>query len=67
MLIFRALDLSQGGEMAVIYPEPELYLKQLMTNLPHLSWLDIAGTNLAGFEKPESSVLRLEAGDSHVR
>ena len=36
-----------------MFKDPENQLRELVSGLPYLTWLDIAGTNLAGFLKPE--------------
>ena len=50
--VIRALDLSQCKDGPVLYKEPENQLRELVSGLPYLHWLDIAGTNLAGFLSP---------------
>ena len=53
-LTFRALDLSQGQESAVVYQESDASLGYLMQHLTMLTDLDLSGTNLAGFVKKET-------------
>ncbi len=48
----RALDVSQSKDGPVLYRNPENHLRDLVSGLPYLNWLDIAGTNLAGFLSP---------------
>ena len=48
LLYSRHLDISQSTENASIYRDPNETLAELVQNLPHLTSLDISGTNLAG-------------------
>lgn len=47
----RALDLSQGQEQPIEYQDATNSLSFLVENLPELRYLDLSGTNLAGFIK----------------
>lgn len=44
----RHLDISQWHEKHGVYQHPNQVLQQLVDSLPHLTSLDISGTNLAG-------------------
>lgn len=48
--------MSQMDEEAnpVIYPDGDGVLKSLVDTFPRLVSIDVSGTNLAGFEPPES-------------
>lgn len=62
VLCCRALDLSQGRETPVNYPEPDRKLASLVSQLPLLARLDLSGTNLAGFQVPYSQSHQLSPG-----
>ncbi|XP_076359935.1 protein zer-1 homolog isoform X1 [Tachypleus tridentatus] len=44
----RHLDISQFGEQYSLYDDPNQVLRKIIESLPHLTSLDISGTNLAG-------------------
>ncbi|XP_013781312.1 protein zer-1 homolog [Limulus polyphemus] len=44
----RHLDISQFGEQYSLYDDPNQILRKIIESLPHLTSLDISGTNLAG-------------------
>ncbi|XP_013390971.1 protein zer-1 homolog [Lingula anatina] len=57
----RHLDLSQCEENPVMYADDMVKcLGTLVKKLPHLTSLDLSGTNLAGFEKPQDVSHKLE-------
>ncbi|KAK3607228.1 hypothetical protein CHS0354_031725 [Potamilus streckersoni] len=64
----RHLDISQGNDdtfnVPVRYSHPEAVLAELVQSLPHLTSLDISGTNLAGINHVEPSSHRLKPKSS---
>ncbi|VVD02799.1 unnamed protein product [Leptidea sinapis] len=48
MRTLKKLDLSHSNESSGAYVNPNDVLSRLVTSLPHLTHLDISGTNLAG-------------------
>ena len=50
MDLSRTVDIDNGRELnqAGIYVEPNQTLAKIVESLPHLKYLDISGTNLAG-------------------
>ena len=63
-LLCRALDISQCKDGPVLYKDAENQLRELVSGLPYLNWLDIAGTNLAGFLSPTYKSEKQSSDDS---
>ena len=64
--MFRVLDVGQSGDESAFLFTGDItaLMSMLMTCLPHLTHLDISGTNLAGWVKEPPVSHRLTASSS---
>ncbi|KAJ1358396.1 hypothetical protein KIN20_016807 [Parelaphostrongylus tenuis] len=63
----RFLDLSQSSRDTGLYPRPVTALHKIVTNLKHLTCLDISSTNLAAQPSPKDWPVKSDMHQGNVR
>ncbi|KJH43090.1 hypothetical protein DICVIV_10911 [Dictyocaulus viviparus] len=67
MTELRFLDLSQSNRDTGLYPKPVTALHKIVTNLKHLTCLDISSTNLAAQPSPKDWPVKSDVHQGNVR